>query len=333
MDELETGGQGEVAVTDSQVGDGAVADDQGVAEPVVVDDSGDGLEAGAEGVDGLEPTEPEADPWEGVSWQHRQAAERQHRDAGWAKAVGPDVLEGLVETQNDLGRQFAALGRLNGPAGQRETPEGVPAPVETAKPTVPVKPGDFAFDLKALEEGMEVPDAFANTVLNPLQERIRKYDQSIAKLEGFYQQAQQREQEQHFSRALEALDTFVAAPEMAELHDVYGAGPTNALDMNGAPVKARAELVTFALQLQEGLRMQGRKVELSAAMSWAAQITNSGKIAAAERDRGRKEADALKRTATRRPATRNAAPEEKTEKEQRSGAIEYLRGMMKRKKK
>ena len=312
-------------VTDDSV------DDSTAAEPEVVDDQlGAGAEEDAAPVD-RDPEEPEADPWEGVSWRHRQAAERQKQGAEWAKAVGPEVMEGLVETQNDWARKYAALGRQEAPGGQQVAPEAASPAPDAAKPAVPAAPREFAFDMAALEEGMEVPDSFKNGVLMPQQEYNRSVVARLAKMEAYYEQSQQREQEQHLSRTLESLDTFVASPEMADLQEVYGVGPTNALDMNGAPAKARAELAGFALSLQRGLAGRGQPMNIASAFALAKQVINSDRIAAAERDKGRKEADVLKRTATRRPATRNVAPEEKTDNEQRSSAVDFVRGWLKRK--
>ena len=313
--------------TDEPSGD-VDTDESDVLEPEVADEPEGDLEAEAD----AEPTEgaPEADPWKGVSWRHRQAAERAKRDAGWATKAGPDVLEGLAGAHDELGRQFAALGRMETDVAAPTAPETAPKP--KAEPAA-AQAGDFAFDVPALEAGMEVPDEFKKGVLEPLQGRIQKYDQyeqRVAKLEAFYAQAQQREKQAEETRALEQLDQVVAAPEMGDFAELYGVGPTLSMDMNGAPAKARAELAGMAYRLFLGAKRAGQSVELPAAFRWAHSIVNADKIAAAERDKGRKETDALKRTATRRPATRTAAPEEKTEAEERAEAVDFARGLWRR---
>lgn len=312
---------------DDEPGGEVDADDQDVAEPEVKDvDQAESAEG-----EQSETAAPKPDAWKGVSWRHRQAAERAKRDGAWASGIGPDVLEGLAQAQDEVGRQFAALGRFAEPtmatdAGQ-VTPTGVPGKTAAGEMK---GAAEFAFDVAALDKDMELPDSFKGGVLNVIQDRFRQDDVRFAKMEAFYQQAQRREQETQEVRALEVLDGVIASPDMADVRDLYGMGPTLALDMSSPQAKARAQLSAMAWQMFIGARKAGQPVELPQAYRWAHSILNAEKIAAGERDKGRKETDTLRRTATRRPAARTPPPEEKTEAEERAGAVEFARGLWKR---
>lgn len=303
--------------------------DEGAADAGVIDDGaakpeGDESDA-AEGKD----AKPVVNPWEGVSWRHRQAAERAKRDATWAKAAGPDVLDGLADMQDEISRDWAAAGRKQAEAKPEDA-----TPVKPAATVVKAAPGEaageFAFDAEELATwNDEFREGFVKAVANPLQERIRKYDTMAAKVEKLSVMAERlekAEQAQQVQHTVELLKGFVNTPEIAaEFGDVYGNGDLSTMKEGDPQAQALGELYINADAIFRRAAELGRPISEKEALTRANSFLQSDRIRANEREKGRKEAEKVRRTATHRPATRTAPPVEDDEKKNEAETLSWLK--------
>ena len=313
-----------------------VTGDEGAVNADVT--QGDGAEdAGAgEGTqdDGTKPA-PVVDPakaWEGINWRHRQAAERAKRDAAWAKAAGPEILDGLADAQDELSRDWAAAGR--GKAAGTQAPASTPkSAVDATNPSkagtaMEVQPGEFAFAPDFLEQ---VDDDSKAHVYDPIQERFRAQEQRLARMEKYAERMEQAEQQQQIQRVTGLLKEFVSSPEIAaEFGDVYGNGDLSTMKDGDPQAQALGELYVNADAIFRRAAELGRPISEREALSRANSFLQADRIRSLERDRGRKEAAKVARTATHKPSSRTSPPVEEDGKEHLASVLGAMKGWRKK---
>ena len=324
-EELESG----AVATDEPVGDENPADDEALDVEVEAPEGEGESEAGdEEGETPATEAAPEANPWEGISWRHRQAAERAKRDAAWAAKAGPDVLEGLAEAQDELSRDWAAAGRKAAP--ETAATPSQPAPGQKAaqpKEDTPTE-GEFAFDPTVLER---YDEDWVKEVADPIQQGFRSVGQRLSKIEAVAQRMEEAEQRQQAERAMELVRSFITAPEIAaEFGDIYGNGDLASRKEGSPQAQAIADLYVNADAIFRRAAEIGRPISERAALERANSMLQSDRIRSMERDKGRKEAAAVAKTATRKPSSRSSPPKDESDKENKATVLGWMQKTRKR---